>query len=164
MVGVKRRNTVYGIAKETKAELDMYLTEEIEGYIAYFKSDNFTILGWWKKRSLVVTDIDKRTKSKQNQTKPSTNQKAWKSQKSTKVNQKSTLSKSKTEPRRSRVDPTLLNDFGMATDENGDPPVLDLRTMEELCQPTLNGRGGPIAPIAIQATSFGLKNNMIQQV
>nr|GFB37742.1 reverse transcriptase domain-containing protein [Tanacetum cinerariifolium] len=43
--------------------------------------------------------------------------------------------------RRSRVDPTLLNDFEMATDENGDnvpPPeggdllVLDLRTMEDL--------------------------------
>nr|GEV33190.1 hypothetical protein [Tanacetum cinerariifolium] len=43
--------------------------------------------------------------------------------------------------RRSRVDPTLLNDFEMATDENGDPPVPDLQTMEELCQPTLNGRG-----------------------
>nr|GEZ01717.1 reverse transcriptase domain-containing protein [Tanacetum cinerariifolium] len=65
--------------------------------------------------------------------------------------------------RRSRVDPTLLNDFEMATDENGDPPVPDLRTMEEFCQPTLNGRGGPIAPIAIQATNFGLKNDMIQQ-
>nr|GFC02580.1 hypothetical protein [Tanacetum cinerariifolium] len=36
--------------------------------------------------------------------------------------------------------------------------------MEEMCQPTLNGRGGPIAPIAIQATNFGLKNDMIQQV
>ncbi|GJR19229.1 reverse transcriptase domain-containing protein [Tanacetum coccineum] len=36
--------------------------------------------------------------------------------------------------------------------------------MEELCQPTLNGRGGPIAPINIQATNFGLKNDMIQQV
>nr|GEX65428.1 reverse transcriptase domain-containing protein [Tanacetum cinerariifolium] len=36
--------------------------------------------------------------------------------------------------------------------------------MEELCQPTLNGRGGPIAPIAIQPTIFGLKNDMIQQV
>nr|GEV74820.1 reverse transcriptase domain-containing protein [Tanacetum cinerariifolium] len=48
--------------------------------------------------------------------------------------------------------------------EGGDLPVLDLRTMEELCQPTLNGRGGPIAPIAIQATNFRLKNDMIQQV
>nr|GEW44108.1 reverse transcriptase domain-containing protein [Tanacetum cinerariifolium] len=66
--------------------------------------------------------------------------------------------------RRSRVDPTLLNDFEMATEGNGDPPVPDLRTMEELCQPSLNGRGGPIAPIAIQATNFGLKNDMIQQV
>ncbi|GJW37019.1 hypothetical protein Tco_0059939 [Tanacetum coccineum] len=36
--------------------------------------------------------------------------------------------------------------------------------MEELCQPTLDGRGGPIAPIAIQAMNFGLKNVMIQQV
>nr|GEW02705.1 reverse transcriptase domain-containing protein [Tanacetum cinerariifolium] len=34
--------------------------------------------------------------------------------------------------RRSRVDPTILNDFEMATDENGDPSVPDLRTMEEL--------------------------------
>nr|GEU50432.1 reverse transcriptase domain-containing protein [Tanacetum cinerariifolium] len=47
---------------------------------------------------------------------------------------------------------------------NGDLPALDLRTIEELCQPTLNGRGGPIAPIAILATNFGLKNDMIQQV
>nr|GEZ32779.1 reverse transcriptase domain-containing protein [Tanacetum cinerariifolium] len=66
--------------------------------------------------------------------------------------------------RRSRVDPTLLNDFEMATEGNGDPPVPDLRTMEELCQPSLNGRGGPISPTAIQATNFGLKNDMIQQV
>nr|GEU37958.1 reverse transcriptase domain-containing protein [Tanacetum cinerariifolium] len=66
--------------------------------------------------------------------------------------------------RRSRVDPTLLNDFEMATEGNGDPSVPDLRTMEELCEPTLNGRGGPIAPIAIQAMNFRLKNDMIQQV
>nr|GEX28187.1 hypothetical protein [Tanacetum cinerariifolium] len=65
--------------------------------------------------------------------------------------------------RRSRVDPTLLNNFEMATEGNGDPPVPDLRTMKELCQPTLNGQGGPIALIAIQAMNFGLKNDMIQQ-
>nr|GEW25295.1 reverse transcriptase domain-containing protein [Tanacetum cinerariifolium] len=35
--------------------------------------------------------------------------------------------------------------------------------MEELCQPSLNGRCGPIAPISIQETNFGLKNDMIQQ-
>nr|GEW42904.1 reverse transcriptase domain-containing protein [Tanacetum cinerariifolium] len=64
----------------------------------------------------------------------------------------------------SRVDLTLLNDFEMATEGNGDPPIPDLRNMEELCQPTLNGQGGPIALIAIQATSFGLKNDMIQQL
>nr|GEV26300.1 reverse transcriptase domain-containing protein [Tanacetum cinerariifolium] len=66
--------------------------------------------------------------------------------------------------RRSRAHPTFLNDFEMATERNGNPPVPDLRTMEELCQPSLNGRGGPIALIAIQATNFGLKNDMIQQV
>nr|GEU68416.1 reverse transcriptase domain-containing protein [Tanacetum cinerariifolium] len=66
--------------------------------------------------------------------------------------------------RRSRADPTLLNDFEMTAEGNGDPPVPDLRTMEELCQPSLNGRGGPIAHISIQATNFGLKNDMIQQV
>nr|GEW43948.1 reverse transcriptase domain-containing protein [Tanacetum cinerariifolium] len=48
--------------------------------------------------------------------------------------------------------------------EGGDLPVPGLRMMEELCQPTLNGRGGPIAPIAIQTTNFSLKNDMIQQV
>nr|GEV02355.1 reverse transcriptase domain-containing protein [Tanacetum cinerariifolium] len=65
--------------------------------------------------------------------------------------------------RRSRADPTLLNDFEMAAEGNGDPPVPDLRTIEELCQPSLNGRGGPIALVAIQATNFGLKNDMIQK-
>nr|GEV53215.1 hypothetical protein [Tanacetum cinerariifolium] len=52
----------------------------------------------------------------------------------------------------------------MAAEGNGDLPVLDLRTMEELCQPSLNGRGGPIASISIQETNFGVKNDMIQQV
>nr|GFA55081.1 reverse transcriptase domain-containing protein [Tanacetum cinerariifolium] len=66
--------------------------------------------------------------------------------------------------RRSCFDPTLLNIYEMVAEENGDLPVPDLRTMEELCQPSLNGRGGPIAPISIQETNFGLKNDMIQQV
>nr|GEY07759.1 hypothetical protein [Tanacetum cinerariifolium] len=66
--------------------------------------------------------------------------------------------------RRSHTDPTFLNNSKMAAEGNGDLPVPDLRTMEELCQPSLNGRGGPIAPIVIQATNFGLKNDMIQQV
>nr|GEU65601.1 reverse transcriptase domain-containing protein [Tanacetum cinerariifolium] len=66
--------------------------------------------------------------------------------------------------RRSRADPTLLNNFEMAAEGPGDLPVLDLWTMDELCQPSLNGRGGPISLIAIQATNFGLKNDMIQQV
>nr|GEV29628.1 reverse transcriptase domain-containing protein [Tanacetum cinerariifolium] len=65
--------------------------------------------------------------------------------------------------RRSHADPTLLNDFEMAAEGNDDLPVPDLRTMEELCQPSLNGRGGPIAPIVIQATKFGLKNDMKKQ-
>nr|GFA67511.1 reverse transcriptase domain-containing protein [Tanacetum cinerariifolium] len=65
--------------------------------------------------------------------------------------------------RRSHADPTLLNNLEMATEGNSDPPVPDLRTIEKLCQPSLNGRGGPIASIAMQATNFGLKNDMIQQ-
>nr|GFA81104.1 reverse transcriptase domain-containing protein [Tanacetum cinerariifolium] len=52
----------------------------------------------------------------------------------------------------------------MVTEGNDDLPVPDLQTMEELCRPSLNGRGGPISSIAIQATNFGLKNDMIQQV
>nr|GFB14349.1 reverse transcriptase domain-containing protein [Tanacetum cinerariifolium] len=44
--------------------------------------------------------------------------------------------------RRSRIDPTLLNGFEIATEGNGDPLVPDLRTIEELCQLSLNGRGG----------------------
>nr|GEW13910.1 reverse transcriptase domain-containing protein [Tanacetum cinerariifolium] len=66
--------------------------------------------------------------------------------------------------KRSRADPTVLNNFEMAAEGNNDLPIPDLRTMEELCQPSLNGRGGPIALIAIQATNFRLKNDMIQQV
>ncbi|GJT27245.1 reverse transcriptase domain-containing protein [Tanacetum coccineum] len=62
--------------------------------------------------------------------------------------------------RRTRVDPNSLNDFeeiNMAANGNGDDglppaggglPVPDLRTMEELCQPTLNGR----EPIENQAS------------
>nr|GEV71991.1 hypothetical protein [Tanacetum cinerariifolium] len=44
--------------------------------------------------------------------------------------------------RRSHSDPTLLNNSEMAAKGNDDLPVPDLRTMEELCQPSLNGRGG----------------------
>nr|GEY16071.1 reverse transcriptase domain-containing protein [Tanacetum cinerariifolium] len=65
--------------------------------------------------------------------------------------------------RRSHTDPSLLNNSEMVAEGNGDLPVLDLYTIEELCQPSLNGQGGPIALIAIQATNFGLKNDMIQQ-
>nr|GEU52199.1 reverse transcriptase domain-containing protein [Tanacetum cinerariifolium] len=44
--------------------------------------------------------------------------------------------------RRSRADPTLLNDFEMTAEGNSDPPVPDHQTMEELCQPSLNGDDG----------------------
>nr|GEV61025.1 reverse transcriptase domain-containing protein [Tanacetum cinerariifolium] len=43
---------------------------------------------------------------------------------------------------------------------NGQAP----RTMEELCQMSINGRGGLIASIPNQATDFGLRHHMIQQV
>ncbi|GJW66762.1 reverse transcriptase domain-containing protein [Tanacetum coccineum] len=88
--------------------------------------------------------------------------------------------------RRNLGDPSLLLDFEEINmnpinvqgppsagpppqNHNGPPglnlqnPVPDLRTMEELCQPTMNGQCGPIAPVNIQATDFRLKNHMIQQ-
>ncbi|GJR78833.1 reverse transcriptase domain-containing protein [Tanacetum coccineum] len=52
---------------------------------------------------------------------------------------------------------------------NGPPPMVRpntqaSRSIEELCQPSIDGRGGPSAPIPIQATDFGLRHHMIQQV
>nr|GEV16466.1 reverse transcriptase domain-containing protein [Tanacetum cinerariifolium] len=43
---------------------------------------------------------------------------------------------------------------------NGQAPQM----IEELCQPSINRRGRPIAPIPIQASYFGLRYHMIQQV
>nr|GEZ28310.1 reverse transcriptase domain-containing protein [Tanacetum cinerariifolium] len=53
---------------------------------------------------------------------------------------------------------------------NNGPPLMVIpngqapRMMEGLCQPSINGWGRPIAPIPIQATDFGLRHYMIQQV
>ncbi|GJT61653.1 hypothetical protein Tco_1005186 [Tanacetum coccineum] len=38
--------------------------------------------------------------------------------------------------------------------EGGGLPVPDLRTMEELCQPSLDGRGGPMRRLQSQANAF----------
>nr|GEW43056.1 reverse transcriptase domain-containing protein [Tanacetum cinerariifolium] len=56
-------------------------------------------------------------------------------------------------PRNNNVPPPMAR-------PNGQAP----RSMEELCQPSINERGGPIASIPIQATNFGLRHHMIQQV
>nr|GEY03794.1 reverse transcriptase domain-containing protein [Tanacetum cinerariifolium] len=56
-------------------------------------------------------------------------------------------------------EPPPQNDPPPLVRPNGQAP----RTMEELCQPSMNGQGGPIAPILIQATDFGLRHHMIQQ-
>ncbi|GJR37842.1 hypothetical protein Tco_1213526 [Tanacetum coccineum] len=58
---------------------------------------------------------------------------------------------------------------GPPPNNNGPPLVVRPnepapRSMKELCQPSINGRGGPIAPILIQAMDFGLRHHMIQQV
>ncbi|GKB80688.1 reverse transcriptase domain-containing protein [Tanacetum coccineum] len=78
--------------------------------------------------------------------------------------------------RRNLSEASLLFDFeeiNMDLNNNPGPPPAgpipqnpapNLRMMEELCQPTLLGRGGPIAPMTMQATDFRLKNHMIQQV
>nr|GEU31396.1 reverse transcriptase domain-containing protein [Tanacetum cinerariifolium] len=86
----------------------------------------------------VVTDINKRTKSK---LKPDKTEHEMESVEKSKVNPVKVKVKdeAKAEELRPLVDPTILNDFEMAIDGNGDPLVPGLRTMEELCQPTLNG-------------------------
>ncbi|GJY65700.1 hypothetical protein Tco_0467938 [Tanacetum coccineum] len=78
--------------------------------------------------------------------------------------------------RRNRGEPSLLlyfEEIHMDPNNNQGPPPVgpipknlapDLRTMEELCQPTMLGWGGSIAPMTMQATNFGHKNHMIQQV
>nr|GEV87824.1 reverse transcriptase domain-containing protein [Tanacetum cinerariifolium] len=80
--------------------------------------------------------------------------------------------------RRNLGEPSSLFDFEevMNNNHNQEPPPQNgpplmvrpngqaARMMEELCQPSINGRGGPIAPILIQATDFGLHHHMIQQV
>nr|GEX80694.1 reverse transcriptase domain-containing protein [Tanacetum cinerariifolium] len=53
--------------------------------------------------------------------------------------------------------------------QNGPPPMVRPngqapRTMKELCQPSINGSSGLIGQILIQATDFGLRHHMIQQV
>nr|GEY66654.1 reverse transcriptase domain-containing protein [Tanacetum cinerariifolium] len=55
--------------------------------------------------------------------------------------------------------------------QNNNGPPLMVRpkgqaphSMEELCQPFINGRGRPISLIPIQSTDFGLRHHMIQQV
>nr|GEX78028.1 reverse transcriptase domain-containing protein [Tanacetum cinerariifolium] len=61
---------------------------------------------------------------------------------------------------------------GAPPQNNNDPPLVvrpngpapELRLMKELCQPFINGQGGPIASISIQDTDFGLRHHMIQQV
>nr|GEX60314.1 reverse transcriptase domain-containing protein [Tanacetum cinerariifolium] len=80
------------------------------------------------------------------------------------MNSRSSASMNSLRGKLSRSDPTLLNNSEIAAEGPGDLPVPDLWAMEELCQQSLNGWVGPIAPISIQATNFGLKNDMIQQV
>nr|GEX76498.1 reverse transcriptase domain-containing protein [Tanacetum cinerariifolium] len=57
--------------------------------------------------------------------------------------------------RRSRADPTLLNDFEMTAEGNGDLPVPDLRTIEELCQLSLNGQ-------ALKAKMVEINKNLMR--
>nr|GEZ57113.1 hypothetical protein [Tanacetum cinerariifolium] len=56
--------------------------------------------------------------------------------------------------RRSRSDPTLLNNSEMAAEGPGDLPVPDLQTMEELCQPSLNGLGNGVTDDALRLYLF----------
>nr|GEW13336.1 reverse transcriptase domain-containing protein [Tanacetum cinerariifolium] len=80
--------------------------------------------------------------------------------------------------RRNLGEPSYLFDFEevMNNNQNQEPPPQNSpplmvspngqapRMMKDLCQPSINGRSGPIALIPIQATDFGLRHHMIQQV
>nr|GFA04856.1 reverse transcriptase domain-containing protein [Tanacetum cinerariifolium] len=80
--------------------------------------------------------------------------------------------------RRNLGEPSSLFDFEevMNNNHNQEPPPQNgppsmvrpngkaPRTMEELCQASINGRGGPISPIPIQAIDFSLRHHMIQKV
>nr|GEV66959.1 reverse transcriptase domain-containing protein [Tanacetum cinerariifolium] len=57
-------------------------------------------------------------------------------------------------------EPPPQNDPPSMVRPNGQAPQM----MEELCQPSINGRGGLISMIPIQVTDFGLRHHMIQQV
>ncbi|GKE65791.1 hypothetical protein Tco_1519952 [Tanacetum coccineum] len=59
--------------------------------------------------------------------------------------------------------PLSQNNSGLPPVVRPNGPAPNLRSMEELCQPSINGRGRPITPIPIQATDFGLHHHMIQQ-
>nr|GEZ24721.1 reverse transcriptase domain-containing protein [Tanacetum cinerariifolium] len=56
--------------------------------------------------------------------------------------------------RRSRSNPTLLNNSKMAAEGPGDLLVPDLKTMEELCRPTLNGRVNGVTDDALHLYLF----------
>nr|GEU33744.1 reverse transcriptase domain-containing protein [Tanacetum cinerariifolium] len=60
--------------------------------------------------------------------------------------------------------PPTQNNNGPPSVVRPDGPAPDLRSIKELCQPSINGRGRPIASIPIQATDFRLRHHMIQQV
>ncbi|KAD3066560.1 hypothetical protein E3N88_34440 [Mikania micrantha] len=64
MADVKRQKAESGVTEDLKTKLDRYLNEEIKGDDAWFESQDFTVLGWWRKRSpafpilsLVARDI-----------------------------------------------------------------------------------------------------------
>ncbi|KAC9702932.1 hypothetical protein E3N88_45363 [Mikania micrantha] len=64
MAEVKRQKAELGVTEDLKTELDRYLKEEIEGDDVWFESQDFIVLGWWRKKSpafpilsLVARDI-----------------------------------------------------------------------------------------------------------
>nr|XP_043630065.1 zinc finger BED domain-containing protein RICESLEEPER 1-like [Erigeron canadensis] len=48
---LERKKEELGVTNDPKSELDIYLTQEIEGDDYYFRSKEFSVLDWWKKRS-----------------------------------------------------------------------------------------------------------------
>nr|GEU46813.1 reverse transcriptase domain-containing protein [Tanacetum cinerariifolium] len=59
--------------------------------------------------------------------------------------------------------PPIQNNNGPPLVVRPNGPAIDLQSMEELRQRSINGWGGLIAPISILATDFGFRHHMIQQ-
>nr|GEX65977.1 putative reverse transcriptase domain-containing protein [Tanacetum cinerariifolium] len=123
--GKKEENAFQLIKQKLCSALILGLPKGSKGFVVYCDASHKG-LGVVLMQREKVTDIVKRTKSKQNQTKPSTKRKAWKSESQPKSTE-SQLSQSQSQ-KQSREDIFRVNDF------NGNEVVVDVSASENVEQ------------------------------